>query len=129
MILSEIAGEKLPLRAFYRTQMEVQDFTTAYLRRIGSDYVHVVDDCITKLGAASPGPKTPSPAKSGNTLKRSHSKVSLAAHDENRSPTARRASETKAQKNAKLLKALRDVEQTLGSLEVEEQRVDYLGIA
>jgi hypothetical protein len=60
---------------------------------------------------ASLSPKTPSP----RTLKRTHSRISVA---ENISP---RAKEMKALRNAKLLKAMKDVERTLGSLEMEER--------
>ena len=138
MIFGEIAAERLPIRAFYPAESGIEDYRTRYLDGLESAYRGKVDKWISKLAeiqsqftkpdlptSTSPNRSisaslTTSP-KESRTLKRTHSRASLnTATDENRSP--RRASETKALKNAKLLKALRDVEKTLGSMEVEEQQ-------
>lgn len=105
-------------------QSGVDDFISEYLTRVRSSYANSVEQHIAELArtlpplAVAPVYEPATPPKDGRALKRSHSKVSL-ANDENRSPRERTASETKAMRNAKLLKALRDVEQTLCSLEVE----------
>lgn len=145
-MFSEIATEQLPVRAFYPADLGVQEYTTAYLDSLQSVYIKKVDDLISTLAGIqarsttstpphesnntaaysntenmSPSKRIPTSPKESRALKRSHSRASLSApNDENRSP--HRASETKALKNAKLLKALRDVEKTLGSMEVEEQQ-------
>lgn len=145
MMFSELASENLPLRAFFPTETGVEEYKSKSLDRLQSTYANTIDNSISTLATIQaqilttrqesppitrPTPDGTSPTKrhttpfsspkESRTLKRTHSRVSLSgANDENRSP--RRASEIKAVKNAKLLKALRDVEKTLGSMEVEEQ--------
>ena len=142
MMFSEIATERLPIRAFYPTESGVEEYKTNYLDSVHSGYEHKVDHFVSTLASIQSQSQphltathdesttkttiTLSP-KGSRTLKRTHSRASLSApNDENRSPRSPRkvlaASQIKALKNAKLLKALRDVEKTLGSMEVEEQQ-------
>jgi hypothetical protein len=120
MALSNISTSVLPLRAFFQTREGCEEYTAGYLRQVQVGYGVQVDSCISTINRlqaittssiASLSPKTPSP----RTLKRTHSRISVA---ENISP---RAKEMKALRNAKLLKAMKDVERTLGSLEMEER--------
>lgn len=146
LVFSEISAERLPIRAFYTTDSGVQQHIASYLDALQLRYSKLVDEQVSVLARLSAtsrsileSPKadlttthsstrspptspsnvsTSSPSKEQRTLKRSHSRASLTTpNDENRSP--HRAGEVKAIKNAKLLKALRDVEKTLGSMEVE----------
>lgn len=158
MMFSEIATERLPIRAFYPTESGVEEYKLNYLDSLHSGYEKKVDTSVSALASiqsqsqsqlhsadqddtttktltygtspskskTSLSTSTSSP-KESRTLKRSHSRASLSTpNDENRSPRSPRrvapASEIKALKNAKLLKALREVEKTLGSMEVEEQQ-------
>jgi hypothetical protein len=126
MVLSNISTATLPLRAFFTTQDECDEYITDYLHNLQNGYKQHAAECMSTInrlhpvvspskakGTTTPNPKTPSP----KTLKRNHSRISLVA-DEKISP---RAKEVKAGKNAKLLKAMRDVEKTLGGLEMEER--------
>ena len=121
MVLSNISTSALPLRAFFQVREGCEEYIAGYLRQVQMGYAARIDKCINTINrlqsptsvkaSLSPTPKTPSP----KTLKRTHSRISIA---ENISP---RAKEMKALKNAKLLKAMKDVERTLGSLEMEER--------
>jgi hypothetical protein len=118
MVFSNISTTTLPLRAFFPTQERCEEYISTYLQQISSTYQGHTNGCIQTINALQPplvssaptSLKTPSP----KNLKRTHSRISL----ENISP---RAKEMKALKNAKLLKAMREVESTLGSLEMEER--------
>jgi len=117
MVFSNISTTSLPLRAFFPTQEKCEEYISTYLQQISSTYQNHTNGCIQTINALQPplvsaptSLKTPSP----KNLKRTHSRISL----ENISP---RAKEMKALKNAKLLKAMREVESTLGSLEMEER--------
>jgi hypothetical protein len=115
MVFSNISTTSLPLRAFFPTQEGCEEYISTYLQQISSTYQNHTNACIQTINALQPSLasspiRTPSPKK----LKRTHSRISL----ENISP---RAKEMKALKNAKLLKAMREVESTLGSLEMEER--------
>lgn len=157
MIFSEIATERLPIRAFYPSDWGVEEYRLKYLDSLRSNYERKIEGLVSTLASiqaqrasqdtsvavsptadaehasASNDFSTSSPRES-RTLKRTHSRASLSTpNDENRSPQSLQssqslyksrisASEIKGLKNAKLLKALRDVEKTLGSMEVEEQQ-------
>jgi hypothetical protein len=116
MVFSNISTTSLPLRAFFPTQEGCEGYISTYLQQISSTYQDHINACIQNINTlqaqlvSSPKFSTPSP----KNLKRTHSRISL----ENISP---RAKEMKALKNAKLLKAMREVESTLGSLEMEER--------
>jgi hypothetical protein len=117
MVFSNISTTSLPLRAFFPTQERCEDYISTYLQQISSTYQNHTNACIQTINALQPplvSAPTPLKTPSPKNLKRTHSRISL----ENISP---RAKEMKALKNAKLLKAMREVESTLGSLEMEER--------
>ncbi|WRT68245.1 uncharacterized protein IL334_005221 [Kwoniella shivajii] len=151
LVLGEIKDTDLELRIFYPTQTHTKSFKKGYLNALSKSYEQEMDKAIQKILPPpqtwtittntnsnnndelmgidqSPPPKDhhqylhkKSPNKSPKTMGNGKKRV---RGDENISPNAK--SESKASKNARLLKALKDVEKTLLLVERESNELEVL---
>jgi hypothetical protein len=136
LVFSDIATSTLPLRAFFPTQEKIDDYLSKYLQATQSEYTDSIDQRIAGINSLIPDPSplskspkaptTPSP----KTLKRSRSRISSGPsaindenHPENEFGHSPRAKEAKAVKHAKLLQVMRDVERSLGTMEMHEREM------